>query len=158
MFENLTLVLAQSDARPDAGAAPTATPAPAGGGGEQTQTGAPAGTEGGAKSPDQTGQNGQTPPPFGGMGALPLLLVVFLVVMFGMTFFSQRKEKKKRADMLGNLKKNDRIVTIGGIIGTIVEVRDTEIVVKVDESSNTRMRFSRNAIQGIVGEEDAAAK
>jgi len=149
MFENLTLVLAQTDERPDAGGAPTA----------------PATTNGGDQTTETTGQDGgngvgpqgqQTPPasPFGGMG-LPLLLLVFLVFMFGMTFLSQRKEKKKRAQMLEDLKKNDKIVTIGGVIGTIVEVKDNEIVVKVDESSNTRMRFSRNAIQGVVGDENA---
>lgn len=153
MYENLTLVLAQTDGRPDAGTNPTPPPA--------TTTGDNTGTD---QTNTTTGQDGstnsngdgqpQTPPP-GGLGGLglPALLLVFLVVMFGMTFLSQRKEKKKRANMLADLQKNDRIVTIGGIIGTIVEVKDNEIVVKVDESSNTRMRFSRNAIQGVAGEE-----
>jgi len=147
MFDNLTLVLAQTDDRPDAGT----TPAPATNGGDQTQT--TTGQDGGnTNGVDPADQQAPPPSPFGGMG-LPLLLLVFLVFMFGMTFLSQRKEKKKRANMLEELQKNDKIVTIGGIIGTIVEVKENEIIVKVDESSNTRMRFSRSAIQGVVGDE-----
>ena len=156
MYENLTLVLAQTDSRPDAGTAPTPAPAT----GDNTATGTNQSTTTGQDGSTQ-GQDGQPAPPppggFGGMG-LPALLLVFLVVMFGMTFLSHRKEKKKRANMLSELKKNDRIVTIGGIIGTIVEVKDNEIVVKVDESSNTRMRFSRNAIQGVAGDEITDSK
>jgi preprotein translocase subunit YajC len=56
--------------------------------------------------------------------------------------------------MLAELSKNDRVVTIGGVIGTVVEVRENEVVLKVDESSNTRMRFSRNAIQSLVAEKE----
>jgi preprotein translocase subunit YajC len=53
--------------------------------------------------------------------------------------------------MLSKLKKNDHVVTIGGIHGTIVAVRDKEIVLKVDESSNLKLKFARSAIAKVLG-------
>ncbi len=149
----LQLVLAQEDAAPTQ---PTPAPRPAP---DQSQ---PAGQDAPPSStttqqPPPPGQDPNQPGPGGLMGGgwtLPAMLLIFLVLMFAMTAFSQRKEKKKRSRMLESLQKNDKVVTIGGVIGTIVEVKDSEIVLKVDESSNTRMRFSRTAIQGVVGEEN----
>ena len=71
--------------------------------------------------------------------------VFWLIVML-----PQRREKKKRAEMLGALKKGDKIQTIGGIVGSVVEVREDEVVLKVDEANNVRMRFARPAIQVIL--------
>ena len=45
---------------------------------------------------------------------------------------------------------------IGGILGTVVEARDTDVLLKVDESSNTKIRFSRNAIHRVVDEDKTA--
>jgi preprotein translocase subunit YajC len=48
-----------------------------------------------------------------------------------------------------NFKKGDKITTIGGVIGTVVEVREDEVMVKTDESANVRMKFARWAIRGV---------
>lgn len=88
--------------------------------------------------------------PFGSQMWIFLLLI--LVVMWVFMFSGQRKEKKKRAAMLAQMKKGNRIQTVGGILGTIVEVRDDEIIVKVDENANTRLRFARSAIQSVLEE------
>jgi len=50
--------------------------------------------------------------------------------------------------MLAAIKKGDKVVSIGGIHGTVVAVKETTVVVKVDD--NTRIEFSRNAISSIV--------
>jgi preprotein translocase subunit YajC len=42
------------------------------------------------------------------------------------------------------------VQTIGGVIGTIVEVKDAEVVVKIDETTNTKIRFARSAIQQVL--------
>jgi preprotein translocase subunit YajC len=60
--------------------------------------------------------------------------------------------------MLGQLKKGDRIQTIGGVLGTVVEARDTEVLVKVDESSNTKIRFARSAIHRVLEDDKAEVK
>ena len=51
--------------------------------------------------------------------------------------------------MLSSLKKGDKITSIGGIVGTVIEVRDDEVTVKVDETGNVRMKFARWAIRGV---------
>jgi preprotein translocase subunit YajC len=55
--------------------------------------------------------------------------------------------------MVKSLQKNDRVRTIGGIFGTVIEVRDKEVIIKIDESNNTKMRVSPNAISSVVGDE-----
>jgi len=80
------------------------------------------------------------------------LIAGFIVLMWVMIFLPQRRERKKHAAMLSQLKKGDRVQTIGGVLGTVVEVRDREIILKVDEANNTRMRFTRAAVQGILEE------
>lgn len=55
--------------------------------------------------------------------------------------------------MVASLQRNDRVRTIGGILGTVVDVRDDEIVLKVDESNNTKIRISPNAIGARVSED-----
>ena len=63
---------------------------------------------------------------------------------------SRGKERRKFEDMLNSLKRNDRVQTIGGIMGTVVEARDNEVIVKVDETNNVKMRFVRGAIKDVV--------
>ena len=63
---------------------------------------------------------------------------------------SQSKEKKKRASMLSAIKKHDRVQTVGGVIGAVVEIKPDTIVLKVDESSNTRITFDRGSVQRVL--------
>jgi preprotein translocase subunit YajC len=85
----------------------------------------------------------------GQWGPLILIVVVFYFFIFG----SKRKTEKQRQEMLNQLKKGDKIQTIGGILGTVVEVRDGDVLVKVDESSNAKIRFTRSAVNKVVEEE-----
>lgn len=86
---------------------------------------------------------------------LPLILLGAVVLMFVLSGRSRKKEEKKRQAMLTNLKKGDKVTMIGGEIGTVIEVKDNEVVVKVDETNNVRMRYARWAIRGV-GEEGRA--
>jgi preprotein translocase subunit YajC len=89
---------------------------------------------------------------------LPLIVMVGL--MFLLIFRSNKSKDKQRTKMLESLKRGDRIQTIGGILGTVVELRENgnEIVVKVDENSNTKIRFSRSAIHRVQDEDGTASK
>jgi preprotein translocase subunit YajC len=78
----------------------------------------------------------------------PLLL--FIGVFYFFLFRGPRKERQRHADMLKNLKRNDRVQTIGGVLGIVVDVRDQEVVLKVDETSNVKMRFNRSAIKEVL--------
>jgi len=84
----------------------------------------------------------------------PLMVGVLILYLF--VFRSKRKTDKKRTDMLGNLKRGDRVQTIGGILGTVVEARESDVLLNVDESSNTTIRFSRSAIHRVIDEEKTA--
>jgi preprotein translocase subunit YajC len=88
---------------------------------------------------------------------IPLLIVV-MVLMFFSTSKNKRTEQKKRDEMLKNMKRGDRVMTIGGILGTVVDVRDSEVMLKVDESSNTKIKFTRDAIKRVVDEDTPASK
>lgn len=81
---------------------------------------------------------------------LPFLLM--MGVIFWFMFRGQKKERQKHEDLLKNLKKNDKVQTIGGVLGTVVDVRDHEVVLKVDETNNTKIRFNRAAIKEVLRE------
>lgn len=65
----------------------------------------------------------------------------------------QRREQAKRDDLLKQIKKNDRVVSIGGIIGTIANMSadGKEVTLKVDD--NTRIRLLRSSIQTVLRDE-----
>ena len=69
-----------------------------------------------------------------------------------------KKQEKERKTLLEALKKNDRVLTSGGIIGVIANIRekDDEIVLKVDENSNVRLRLTRSSIVRVLSEKDVA--
>lgn len=141
------LTLAQGGA----GGAP-ASPLMMGGNVESTTAAQPAtGTQGAP-----AGGAGTKGPP-SGLGPiiwlLPLVLL-FFIIMSGST---QRKEKKRMQSLLSNLKKQDRVLTIGGLIGTVVEIRDDEVALKIDENANTRVRFTKSSIQQVLRPADGPA-
>jgi len=97
-----------------------------------------------------------TPAPQSGGQFLFLALMVGMVVFMVLTSRSQRKrEQRERESMLSRLSKNDRVLTVGGVIGTIVSIKDDEVVLKVDESTNTKMTFLKTAVQRILNDEPA---
>src|SRR5687768_11263598 len=89
----------------------------------------------------------------------PFLIPIIVIVLFYVLMIrSKRNQDKSRQDMLGQLKKGDRIQTIGGILGTVLEAREDEVLVKVDESSNTKIRFARSAIHRVLDVDKPADK
>lgn len=77
----------------------------------------------------------------------PLLMIgLMLVVMYLFLFRGPRKKQQQHKQMVQSLQKNDRIRTIGGIIGTVVDIKDDEITLKVDESNNTKIKIAPSAI------------
>ncbi len=91
------------------------------------------------------------PPPGGSPLSMFLPLLAMIAVFYWIMLRGGRKEKQKFQKMLEALKRNDRVQTIGGIRGTVVDVREDEVVVKVDEANNVRMRFARSAIKEVSG-------
>lgn len=68
------------------------------------------------------------------------------VLMYLILFRGPRKKQQEHKQLMQALAKNDRVQTIGGIIGTVVDIKDDEITLKIDESNNTKMKIVRSAI------------
>jgi len=80
------------------------------------------------------------------------------VLMFAVFYFllirPQQKKQKSRTSMLNQLKKGDKISTIGGLHGTVVELSDDTVVIRVNDT--TKMTFERSAINTIINSAPAA--
>lgn len=98
-------------------------------------------------SNNDTSDTVQPKPP--GSMLMWVMLPLLLVYMFFM-FRGPKKKQQEHQKMVSSLSKNDRVRTIGGIFGTVLDVRDDEIVLKVDESTNTKMRVSPQAIATVL--------
>lgn len=86
-------------------------------------------------------------------------LLVFMFVFYIMMARGRSKEKQKFESMLKSLKRNDRIQTIGGIYGTVVnDVKDddTDITIKIDETNNVKIKINRTAIREVVRDSASA--
>jgi preprotein translocase subunit YajC len=96
----------------------------------------------------------QTAPGWAQLFQSPLTLVMLLVVlMLFMSTRTKKKQERERTDMLSGMKRGDRVQTIGGILGKVVDVEDQKVLLKVDESSNTKIWFRRDAIHRVVGDD-----
>ena len=89
----------------------------------------------------------------GGFSQMLPAMVIIAVIWYFLLLRPQKREQAKRDQLLKELKKNDRVVTIGGIIGTIANVTPDgkEVTLKVDD--NTRLKMLRSSIQTVLKEE-----
>ena len=95
-----------------------------------------------------TQPKGQATPP--GMTQLLTPILLMGLIFYFILMRPQNKERKRREEMLKAVKKNDRVVPVSGILGVVQSVKDDEVVLKVDESSNTKITFTRSAIGRVV--------
>ena len=74
---------------------------------------------------------------------------IFLVWIFMMN--PQKKQEERMRKMLDSLEKNDKVMTVGGVLGTVhsIDKEQNEIVLKVDEANNTRIRFHLTAVSAV---------
>jgi len=107
---------------------------------------------------EQPPKNEEKPPSglFGRSIWLPLIMI--LVLMYFILFRPQRKQEKKRREMLAAVAKNSRVVTIGGIHGIIYSVGDTDVVLKIDERNDVRIRVAKSHIGRVLTDEDEAGQ
>ena len=96
-----------------------------------------------ASDPNSPAQ--KTPPPRSPLiQFLPFILI--FVVMYFILFRGPRKKQQQHRQMVQALAKNDKVRTIGGIIGTVVDIKGDEVTLKVDESNNTKIKVIASAI------------
>lgn len=85
---------------------------------------------------------------------LSLMMGLFLLFYF-IVLLPERRRKADEARMMSTLKKNDKIITIGGIHGTVVAVPEKSKVVTIKIDDNTRMKINRTAIATIVADKES---
>ncbi len=124
-------------------AAPAAAPAPA-----------PATTSTTAQPAAKTAQVPEQGAMSGLMGMLPMILII--AAMFYLMWRGQAKERKKREAMLSSIKNGDRVVTIGGMYGTVAEVKNEGFLIKI--ADNVKIEVTKNAIGSVVTTGEAANK
>ncbi len=90
-------------------------------------------------------------------GFLPIILIMFVVMIF-FTMMGSRRDRKKREALINSISKHDKVQTVGGVIGSVVEVKPDTIILKVDESANTRITFARSAIQQVITSSETVGK
>ena len=89
----------------------------------------------------------------GQMTTTIITFVLIILIFYFLIIRPQRKRDKETKAMLAAMKKGDRVVTIGGIHGTIITVKDQTVVVKVDDSA--RIEFSKSAISTVTSKDAA---
>jgi preprotein translocase subunit YajC len=100
---------------------------------------------------------GATGKPAGGLDFFTLMIMGVLLALIVSTVLGGRREKKKFEAMMSSIKKNDQVRTVGGIIGSVVEVKPDVVVLKIDENSNTKITVVRSKIEAVMKESTASA-
>ncbi len=105
---------------------------------------------------------GDSPPGAGGaggaggggglLGMLPFFVLIAVFMWLAVVRPQKQKEKEEKS-LLDKLKKNDHVVTKGGLHGVVMNVKDDEVVLRIDEQQNVKVRFQKNAIATVLGED-----
>ncbi len=100
-----------------------------------------------------------TPGGGGGEGSLVSTLLMFALII-GIFYFMilrpQQKRQKEREKMLGAVKKGDKIITAGGLHGTIAGIDEKTVLIQV--ADNVKLKFDRSAVASIIREGEAEAQ
>lgn len=93
---------------------------------------------------------------FGGFQLLTIWLPIGLL-FYWLLIRPQQRDRRQRQAMLGAVKKNDRVITAGGIYGVVTNVHREadEVTIKVDEGSNTKLRMTLGSIARVLADESS---
>jgi preprotein translocase subunit YajC len=93
-------------------------------------------------------------------GGNPMSLIFMIIAIFAVMYFlmirPQQRQKRQHQDMLGQLSKGDKIVTTGGLHGTVAGVKDTTVILKV--ADNVKVEVNRSSIGQIVSSKSSKAQ
>ena len=91
-------------------------------------------------------------------GNFPVTILFFLSI-FAVFYFliirPQKRKEKQRREMIREVRKGDRVVTIGGIHGEVVNAKEKTLIIEVDAETGATLKMNRGAIQRVVSEESA---
>ena len=81
----------------------------------------------------------------GGLGSTVIMMVAMLAIFYFMLIRPENKRKKEAEEMRSSVRKGDKITTIGGVVGTVVDVKENNIVVETS-ADQVRIEFAKWAI------------
>ncbi|MFB6230248.1 MAG: preprotein translocase subunit YajC [Salinibacter sp.] len=90
----------------------------------------------------------------GGVFGLLLPLVLIIGVFYFFIYRPQQKREEEHQEMVENLEQGDKIITVGGVHGTIQKIDEDSVLAQVD-SKGTRLRFNKDAISSLANEEES---
>lgn len=96
-----------------------------------------------------------SPETMGTVGTWGPILIMVLIFYF-LLYRPQKNEQKRRKNMLDNLKKGNRVMTIGGIYGQVTEIKDKIVKIKIAE--HVEIEVARSSINANVSQENAEKK
>lgn len=93
---------------------------------------------------------------FGGGSSMLIVYGLFIAAMWFLMIAPQRKKQKEQAKMLASIKAGDEILTVGGIYGTVVTVREDRYVVRIADA--TKVEIAKSFVQGVDKKSDSDSK
>ena len=90
-----------------------------------------------------------------GFGGFLIPLALMFAIMYFMVIMPQQRQRKKTQEMLGALKAGDKIITNGGIYGTISGIDGDSVILKISSEPQVKIRVARAAIAQVEASEDA---
>lgn len=86
----------------------------------------------------------------GSMLSMLLPFILMFVVMYFLILRPQKRKEKERKALLASIKKNDRVVTAGGIHGLVISVREHEVILRIDDAKDIKVKVDRSAIAMVL--------
>jgi len=90
-----------------------------------------------------------------GFGGFLIPLGLMFAIMYFMVIMPQQRQRKKTQEMLGALKTGDKIITNGGIYGTVNGIDGDSVILKISSEPQVKIRVARAAIAQVEASEDA---
>lgn len=81
-----------------------------------------------------------------GMLSMLLPFILMFVVMYFLILRPQKRKEKERKALLSRVKKNDRVVTAGGVHGIVTSVRENDLILRIDDAKDVKVKVDRSAI------------
>jgi preprotein translocase subunit YajC len=97
--------------------------------------------------------------PAGGLYQLIPMGLMIMALFYFMLIRPNQKREQERRNMLATIKKNDHVVTVGGIKGVVANIKadEDEVILKIDEATGTKLRVVLSSIARVVASESVAA-
>jgi preprotein translocase subunit YajC len=76
-------------------------------------------------------------------------MIIMFAVMYFLIIRPQKQKEKKRLEMITNVRKQDRIVTAGGVHGVVVTVKENDVIIRVDDAKDVKIKVDKSAITSV---------